>query len=326
MENHMPAELRTVALGQCGICGDSRSRPAGSYLMDVPGHPFTGSRWHLQRCETCGLVYVDPRPTSQIFGGFVADPERDLASKGHWRGRLKKMSTLGGRGALLDVGCGAGAFLHYARSHGWDVVGLDVQPEFARDVERRLGIPVHVGEIGDAEIQAQQFDAVTMWDVIEHVPRVRETLRSAAAIVRPGGLLALSTINAGSFNARLFGASWVFWNRPGTVPEHLQGFTLPSIHRALKDAGFDVQYTRSQFASGAIVEPLGRSVRLDRLLGRYWPAFRHSVPGRAAAFALWRTAEWIGRPLDLWRLGDMLEVFAVRRADSAEDVEVPARG
>jgi SAM-dependent methyltransferase len=215
-------------------------------------------------------------------------------------------------GHLLDVGAGTGAFLQYARQRGWDVHGLDVQEEFARGISERTGISMYAGELGDPEIQAQRFDAVTMWDVIEHVPSPRATLAAAAAVVRPGGMLALSTINASSFNARLFGGKWVFWNRPGRVPEHLQAFTPVTLRKALNEAGFVPVFTHTRFAAGAILEPTARLLALDRRIGDRWTCARRSVVGRATAFAVWRLAEFLGRPLDTLHLGDIIEVYALR--------------
>jgi 2-polyprenyl-3-methyl-5-hydroxy-6-metoxy-1,4-benzoquinol methylase len=208
--------------------------PAGNYVMEIADHPLSGSYWHLRRCNGCGVVYVDPRPEQQIFAGFVADEQRDIAGKRTWIRRLQTVERFRSPRRLLDVGSGAGAFLSYARARGWSPLGLDVQPSFARSVSQRLGIEVHVGEITDALIQAQQFDAVCMWDVIEHVPSIRPTLAAAGNIVAPGGVLAISTINADSTNARVFGSRWIFWNRPGKVPEHLQAFMPRTLQEVMR--------------------------------------------------------------------------------------------
>jgi SAM-dependent methyltransferase len=311
--------VETVERGACDICGSKERRSAGSYVMHVPGHPLSGSTWYLQRCKRCGLVYVDPRPRVQIFGGFVPDTARDLSSAASWQRRLRTMKRFSAPGRLLDVGVGAGAFLQYAHQRGWDVHGLDVQEDFARSTSERTGIPVYAGTLDDIEIQAQRFDAVTMWDVIEHVPSPRATFAAAAAVVRPGGILALSTINAASLNARLFGGSWVFWNRSGRVPEHLQGFALETVRLALYQAGFSIVSSRTRFAAGAIIEPAANLLALDRRFGNRWIRARGSLPGRAAGFAVWRLTELFGKPLDIVQLGDMLEVYALR-TDSRPEV------
>jgi 2-polyprenyl-3-methyl-5-hydroxy-6-metoxy-1,4-benzoquinol methylase len=310
--------IDTVSRGACDICGSEERRSAGSYVMQVPGHPLSGSRWYLERCENCGLVYIDPRPKEQIFGGFVPNTERDLSAAAFWQRRLRTLERFHAPGRLLDVGVGAGAFLHYARHRGWDAHGLDVQKEFARSIYERTGIPIYVGKLEDAEIQAQRFDAVTMWDVIEHVPSPRATLAAAAAVVRPGGILALSTINAASLNARLFGGHWIFWNRSGRVPEHLQAFTPDTLRRALYDTGFVPVAARTRFAAGAVVEPGARLLALDRRLGDRWTRARRSPAGRVAGFAVWRLTELVGKPLDFVHLGDLLEVFALRLNSRSE--------
>jgi SAM-dependent methyltransferase len=305
-------------LETCDVCGSQDFHPAGSYVMQVSDHALSGSQWHLCRCEQCGLVFVNPRPKAQLFGGFVPDARKDVAEKKMWSRRLRCIERLHRPGNLLDVGPGAGALLHYARGRGWNVLGLEIQDDFARNL-RRQGLKIQVGELSDPSIQQQRFDVVTLWDVIEHVPSVQATLECARNVVRPGGILAISTINAGSFNARLVGARWIFWNRPGKVPEHLQAFMPRTLQLALRAAGFEPVRIRTRFAAGAIIEPLSTMVALDRHLGARWTHFRRSVVGRIAAYVLWRIIELAGRPLDMLLLGDLIEVYGIRQ-DSVESV------
>jgi 2-polyprenyl-3-methyl-5-hydroxy-6-metoxy-1,4-benzoquinol methylase len=307
----------TALGGECEICGSREWTRVGSYVIEVEGNPLSGTRRYLRRCDGCGVVYVDPRPMQQVFGGFAADEQRDMGNKETWIRRLKTLERIHSAGRVLDVGSGAGAFLSYARTRGWSPLGLDVQEEFARSTSQRLNVNVHVGEMTDPEIQAQQFDAVCMWDVIEHVLSIRGMLTAAAKIVKPGGVLAVSTINAGSVNAQLFRGRWVFWNRPGTVPEHMQGFTRYALSQAVRNAGFRPVYTHTYFAAGAIIEPLTRLVVSKRRLGPAWVKARESSAGRGGAFVLWRGVEVLGRPLDLVQRGDILEMYAVRTTDGA---------
>jgi len=299
---------------RCDVCGSLQSKPAGSYLFDVPGHPLDGTRWNLRRCQACRLVYLETRPANQIFGGFVPFHETVVSPARLWTRRLRTIERFVPRGRLLDVGTGGGEFLEYASRSGWQVKGLDVQEEFARQASRKLGIDIHCGDIHDASIQEQVFDTVTMWDVIEHVPSPAADIQAAARSVLPGGMLALSTINSASLNARVFGGSWVFWNRPGRVPEHLQAFAPQTLRYALEEAGFTPVMLRTQFAAGALIEPAGRHLSVWLPAKGGLKRARRSLVGRAAAFAAWRSVALLGHPLVLLDLGDILEVYAVRRA------------
>ncbi|MEZ4580535.1 MAG: class I SAM-dependent methyltransferase [Caldilineaceae bacterium] len=92
-------------------------------------------------------------------------------------------------GALLDVGCAAGTFL-LAMSHwGLDGNGVELNAaEVARQTRERYGLDVIAGTLEDAHLAPAQFDAVTMWDVLEHVYDPAQTLREIHRLLKPGGI------------------------------------------------------------------------------------------------------------------------------------------
>jgi 2-polyprenyl-6-hydroxyphenyl methylase/3-demethylubiquinone-9 3-methyltransferase len=95
----------------------------------------------------------------------------------------------------IDIGAGAGLFLHLIASRGATVDG--VEPSLARRqyAAETYGLPLRSGTIatavGDDDLGA--FDLVTAWDVLEHVNDPWAFLEQAVALLRPNGLLALDT-------------------------------------------------------------------------------------------------------------------------------------
>ena len=85
------------------------------------------------------------------------------------------------------------------------------------------------------------FDIVTLWEVIEHLADPRRFLEEVSRVLKPGGLIALSTPDAGSAAARLSGARWLGWRK---IPEHLFFFDRPGLARLFDQAGFDVVDSR----------------------------------------------------------------------------------
>jgi hypothetical protein len=108
--------------------------------------------------------------------------------------------------------------------------------DFART---RLRVDVDTGSFAAFESEAQAFDAVTMWDYIEHSNDPRGDLRRAAALLAPSGLLAVSTGDVGSLAARVFKRRWHLL----TPRHHNFFFTRSSLERAFRDAGFEVLET-----------------------------------------------------------------------------------
>jgi SAM-dependent methyltransferase len=140
---------------------------------------------------------------------------------------------------MLDVGCAYGPFLAAAKARGHAPSGLDAAEEAADYVRRELGIPAAAGDFLDlaaASSLGGPFDVLSMWYVIEHFERLDKALRNAAALVRPGGILALSTPS-------LEGATGRFDRRGFFARSPEDHFTLwePSRAKAILDAyGFRV--------------------------------------------------------------------------------------
>lgn len=139
-------------------------------------------------------------------------------------------------GRLLDFGCGGGDFLVAMRKFGWQVEGLDNAASCAKDVTNRTGIKVHVGTLPHPQIKPGSFDAVTMWNALEHVHQPRETVRAASAALRPGGILVVGVPNIASWAFEQFRERWY----PLKVPTHLTHFTPNTLKETLNAEGFQV--------------------------------------------------------------------------------------
>lgn len=163
-----------------------------------------------------------------------------LAALGRWRIRRsrQRQSWIPFRepGRLLDFGCGAGMFLQEMRAFGWQVQGLDFSDTVAAQVEADTGIKVHVGTLPHADVAPESFDAVTMWNSLEHVYHPRETVRHAAAALRPGGLLVVGVPNFDSWGYRTFQHEW----HGLELPRHLTHFTPDTLSATLEAEGYRV--------------------------------------------------------------------------------------
>ena len=252
------------------------------------------------RCEDCGILYkigfAEPAVRYEEsyffaeyrrqYGRTYLEDFESIRAVGHARlDRVERISgSIGGR-RLLDVGCAYGPFLAAARDRGADVAGVEVSEAAARWVTERLGVPVWRGAFEDYSSR-EPVDILSMWYVIEHFPRLAPVLRLAADLVRPGGVLAFSTPNAGGISGRR------------SLKEFLAAG--PADHYTI----WDPRSARSVLSRHGF-----RTVGM-RVTGHHpdrWPLGRLMRPGRLS----WRAAEALSRAL---RLGDTFEVYAVREA------------
>lgn len=207
-------------------------------------------RDYFTHAKAEGLLARPLRPFSRVFAnGYRNWRYGTKAVPSSWLGVLVKAMQPAGRakieaemrhlpqpreGAkLLDLGCGNGQFLSWARDMGWQVVGADPDPD-AVALAKDQGIEVRLGGIevfGNAE---QQFDAITINHVIEHVHDPIAVLRDSHRLLKSNGMLWIDTPNLDSIGHAEFGSNW----RGLEPPRHLVLFTRCSLRLALERAGF----------------------------------------------------------------------------------------
>jgi len=193
------------------------------------------------RCLHCELQFLEPQPSDEAlkavydkdyYSPWLRDSdEGDLQAmklrtfRRHLR--LLRRHTDGGR--LLDVGCALGAMLRAAKEAGFTPFGVELNPA-AVERARQYAEDVRCGTLQDARYDPETFDAVTITDVLEHTRDPGATLREAGRVLRPGGVLLVTTPNAGTLAARLLGRHW-----PHYKIEHLFYFNRKSLRLCLAD-------------------------------------------------------------------------------------------
>jgi 2-polyprenyl-3-methyl-5-hydroxy-6-metoxy-1,4-benzoquinol methylase len=221
--------VSTVSISACLLCG-SRDR-----------RPFR-SRAHIRlyECARCGLVYADPQHREVVERRYAT--EYDLAA--HFaafeaRKRIRYERHLAwlprpspGASRLCDVGCGDGQFLEAARSVGWDGFGVELNPPAAARVRER-GFEVHLGKLEAADsLPWGSFDIVTSWDSLEHVPDPTAFVAKVTRLMKPGGWLAITTLNRRSLVAMAFRSRWSM-----IVEDHYTYWDVGSLTRIAADRG-----------------------------------------------------------------------------------------
>jgi SAM-dependent methyltransferase len=142
-----------------------------------------------------------------------------------------------GRGRYLDVGCGSGGALGVAQSLGWQVAGVEMDAAAAAKA-RRFTARIHVGDLQAAPFAPGEFDVISAYHVLEHVPDPVGAVRRMLGWLAPGGLLVVEVPNAGGLGARLFGRAWSGLE----LPRHLSHFTPETLGRTAREAGGRVMW------------------------------------------------------------------------------------
>lgn len=264
-------------------------------------------------CQSCRHVFVEAMASrEEVAEGYrTRDSHHSSALKEKWDYSpikekmvygplLDKIGKLTNPGRLLDIGCSNGSFVHAAKRRGWDGCGAELETN-SYELARARGVKVYNAELSELAFPNDSFSAITMWQVIEHVHSPGPLIAEIARILKPGGILALSTPNVSSLGWRLLGAEW------GAVePQvHLHLFRPGGLARLVNDCGLDTRLLRTLDIQPATVRQLVRKVKRERN-----PRHSISVARMADSLAesrirfIFHIRRWANVPLNALRLGE----------------------
>lgn len=145
---------------------------------------------------------------------------------------------------LLDIGCSNGSFLWYANSLG-GICAEGVDPsEKAVDNGRKRGLTIHQGYLHDIAFANNNFDAITLYEVIEHVDEPKALLEECYRILKPNGVLLIGTGNVNSWTRWLRKSKWDFFDM-NAHGGHISFFSPASLHVLASRTGFTIKKVRT---------------------------------------------------------------------------------
>lgn len=215
----------------------------------------------IVECRCCGLVYANPQPRAEDLQDQYASVEdplyveerrgRELTFQRHLT-EFEKETGLGAEDRILDIGAYIGIFVEVAERAGWRASGLEPSRWAAAHGQAR-GLDIRCGSLDDELFDPGSFDAVTLWDVIEHVSDPARILKQAHDLLEPGGWIAVHTMDLDSLFARITGRRW-----PWLMEMHLYYFSRRTLIAMLEQAGFENVSLKAQ----------GRYLRISYLITR----------------------------------------------------------
>lgn len=256
-------------------------------------------RHQLYRCRGCGLVLANPRLPSQDLTRLYREMEDpDYVTETPWRRMtadrvMARLETYLSPGRLLDAGCFTGVLLEAAQDRGWETVGVEPS-HWAAAIAEKNKLTVLNCTLEEAGLPDGSFDAIVLADVIEHVVAPNETLKVVHRLLKPGGVLWMTTPNVESLLARVMGRRWY-----GFSLAHLYYFSPRSLSLLLARSGMEPRD----------LSTYGRWFTLE-----YWLS-RASCYGPLFSLPAWLLARLGGgqRPIYL-DLRDQMQVFARKHA------------
>ncbi len=250
----LPIQLHPTCCAICGTGGNfTQLYPANFSAEDFTPQVFSARRlpdrihYQMVRCNTCGLVRSDPVAdaglVAQLYHQSTFDYEGEVDNIVRtYGGYLERLDRYGaGKESLLEIGCGNGFFLKQARSLGYrDVRGVEpsqaaiasAPPEVAAGIVCDMMRP---GLFADAS-----FDAICLFQVLDHIFDPLALLETCFRILRPGGLMLCLNHNVAAVSARILRE-----RSPIIDIEHTYLYSPATISRLFEKVGFQTKETGS---------------------------------------------------------------------------------
>ena len=237
------------SLNACPVCGSADF--------------FTAFEPDVVRCAECRVYFRNPRPTQaeikrsyDVGSNYAEWQQRPAARNLEWKRRIGLILPFIQRGKLLDIGSGDGHFLYIAKAAGFETCGTEISLAGAQYAKER-GHQLLIGQLKEIDFNDAQFDVITIWHVLEHLPNPGEALRIISSRLKPGGIMVVAVPNEDNhlFRRRLGGRRGsnplgpLIWSKE----IHITHFQPATLRTALVKAGLvpirfgvdDIYYERS---------------------------------------------------------------------------------
>lgn len=278
---------------RCAICGTTDGSQE-LYSEQLDPRAFTPSvfsarrlpdrtHYRMVRCRTCGLVRSDPVLDPEAMAGLYREStfeygdelEGIRATYGAALDRLGAVAA--GRNGLLDVGCGSGFVLELAQDRGWQAVrGVEPSTDAIAKADPAVRSAIVQDVLREGLFEAESFDGVTLFQVLDHIPEPVAFLSECLRILRPGGAILALNHNVTAWSARVLGE-----RSPIIDVEHTYLYSPETMRRIFGQVGFEVVSTgpvRNTYSTAYLLHltPLPRAIKQSLI-----PRLRQTRVGRS---------------------------------------------
>lgn len=299
---------------RCVLCGSDKFEPM--YFTRDRHYGISGL-YRIVRCTNCLLICLAPLLSDQELS--VLYPEDYYAFQNHSRGWSCKEVVkvllglrIGTRdprfdipGRMLDLGCGTGWFLCDMRDQGWDVYGVEINRTAAEIGSREGKLEIFAGTLQEAAFPPNYFDYIRANHSFEHISSPNETLTEIYRILKPNGKLLLGVPNVSGLNAKIFGKYWWYLG----APVHPFSYSVRTLTQLLRKHAFDVVKINYNSDYSGILG--SAQIWLNR------SSDRKSTDGVLFNSTVLKiVCQWAAKCIDLFNLGDAVELIATKCGNS----------
>ena len=300
----------------CNLCGSSGPH---RIVLRKDNDPRRSGAVTLYRCHACGGVSLSSIPESfddELYSYYEDHLKRPPSSlypeltNSRYVALLERWKHIVTGRRLLDVGCGTGGFIKAAVENGWEARGIDLA-ESAIKIGCSHRLPVSRCDFFSDDFELDSYDIITMFEFIEHVPNPGKFLQRAKELLKPGGLLYVTTPNFNSIDRFVMGSAWDVIHH-----EHLSYFTPGTLAQLVsKTTEFEILETHAKNISTATLKAFMHRRRSEVATADVPESdqFRQQIEDSALLRRLKYAANIM---LDATRLGSAMTMMLRKRAST----------
>lgn len=237
-----------IQIKECPVCQSRSFNP----VFTVTDHVVSGDSFDIIECGGCHVRLTRPIPDEKEILPYY-DTNDYVSHSETTRGAINKLYAVvrrvmvtrkrklvqslgrGRPGRLLEIGCGAGAFLNEMHQSGWEVLGVETNRRARDTVMEKYGLVARSPGEWFAQPESSH-DVIALWHVLEHLHNLDGYLRRIRTCLKDDGVLIVAVPNYRSFDAEYYQSRWAAYD----VPRHLYHFTCESMTDLLKCYGLTI--------------------------------------------------------------------------------------
>lgn len=222
------------------------------YLGKIPSSDmFAGRKMQialpvaeLAKCNNCNFYFRSPRPNKKELDklyefGNINNWQYNLSDRKDWLIAIKWAEKQKRLGSILDVGCFDGGFLRNLKGRA-DLYGIEINP--AASIKAELnGITIIGKQISDIDSVSLKFDAITAFDMIEHVFSPFEFISSLVRVMKDDGILIVSSGNSSALTWKLMGSRYWYC----VIPEHISFINVKWCQFVAEKLNLNIVYSKT---------------------------------------------------------------------------------
>jgi 2-polyprenyl-3-methyl-5-hydroxy-6-metoxy-1,4-benzoquinol methylase len=237
--------MNIIHYTECPVCDSTTLKD----IFFATDHTVSKQKFLIVECENCSLRFTQNVPDQDSIAPFYKSEDyisHTNTSKGiinrmyqYVRNRtmLKKRklvedSTGLSKGNLLDLGSGIGSFVNTMKENGWSTTGLEPDADARKMASSLYGLSLE-DVSGFYKLSSEQYDAITLWHVLEHVHDLQGYVLQLKKILKPNGRLLIAVPNYTSKDGAIYAENWAAYD----VPRHLYHFSPKSMKWLIEKHG-----------------------------------------------------------------------------------------